>query len=242
MRWTTLLLLTCIAVGTVFLTGLGIWQMKRLAWKEALIERVEAGLKKPPVSVGQIESELAVGKDIEYRPATASGLFLHDHESHFFATHKGKPGYFVYTPLKLNDGRLLFVNRGFVPIERKSVSLREQGQITSDTLINGLARGAPAGKPNSFVPDNDLAKNVFYWKSIDQMTGRLPGDLQSNVLPFFLDADETPVPGGVITGGVTRITFPNSHLQYALTWFGLAGALLVVGASFAWSRRNSAVS
>ena len=62
--------------------------------------------------------------------------------------------------------------------------------------------------------------------------------MNANVLPFFLDADDKPVPGGAITGGVTRIEFPNSHLQYALTWFGLAAALLAVGISFLWSQRH----
>ncbi len=213
--------------------------MKRLAWKEALIERVEAGLKQSPVQIDQIEAELAGGQDIEYRPALASGRFLHEGEAHFFATHKGKPGYFIYTPVQMSDRRLLFVNRGFVPIDRKEVSLREVSQVTGDVRIRGLARSAPSERPNSFVPDNDLEKNVFYWKSLDQMKQRLPNEIEGDVLPFFLDADETPVPGGAITGGVTRIAFPNSHLQYALTWFGLAGALLVVGASFVWSRRKA---
>jgi len=213
--------------------------MKRLAWKEALIERVEAGLKQPAVPINQIEAELAGDQDIEYHPAFASGTLLHDGEAHFFATHKGRPGYFIYTPLKLSDDRVLFVNRGFVPIDRKDASQREESQIAEEVQIRGLARSAPSNKPNSFVPDNDLEKNIFYWKSLDQMMEQLPGDIGSNVLPFFLDADKTPVRGGAITGGVTRIAFPNSHLQYALTWFGLSGALLVVGASFVWSRHKA---
>jgi surfeit locus 1 family protein len=57
-------------------------------------------------------------------------------------------------------------------------------------------------------------------------------------LPFFLDADATPVPGGLPRGGVTVIDLPNNHLQYAITWYGLALALVAVSL-FAWLRRKS---
>ena len=239
MKLANIILVGCIALGIAVLTGLGFWQMKRLAWKEALIERVEEGVKQLPVSVADIEKALAAGEDIEYRPAKANGTFLHEHEAHFFITHKGEPGYFVYTPLKMDGGRLLFVNRGFTPITRKEAATRQESQIEGAIEISGLARSAPPEKPNSFVPDNDLTKNIFYWKSLKQMTERSMDDMHADIVPFFLDADDKPVPGGAITGGVTRITFPNSHLQYALTWFGLACALLVVGASLLWSGRQT---
>ena len=240
MRLANIILVLCIAIGVAMLTGLGLWQMKRLAWKEALIARVEAGVKQPPVPVTDIEKALAAGEDIEYRPARANGTFLHAREAHFFITHKGEPGYFIYTPLKMDDGRILFVNRGFTPITNKSAAGRTESQVEGPVEISGLARSAPSEKPNLFVPENDLAKNVFYWKSLGQMTDRSMDAMNANLLPFFLDADDTPVPGGAITSGVTRIAFRNSHLQYALTWFGLAGALLVVGVSFLWSRRQTA--
>ena len=172
MRLANIILVTGIALGVAVLMGLGFWQMKRLAWKEALIERVEAGVKQPPVPVVDIEKALTAGEDIEYRPAKASGTFLHEHEAHFFITHKGEPGYFIYTPLKMDKGRMLFVNRGFVPITRKEVAGRTESQIEGLIEIAGLARSAPVEKPNSFVPENDLAKNVFYWKSLNQMSGR----------------------------------------------------------------------
>ena len=62
----------------------------------------------------------------------------------------------------------------------------------------------------------------------------------SGLVPFFVDADATPNPGGLPVGGVTLIDLPNSHLQYALTWYGLAGTLVVVFGLFAWKRRGGA--
>lgn len=237
----TIFLVICILVGTAFLTSLGFWQMKRLAWKETLIGRVEAGLKKPPVRIDQIESVLEGGDDIEYRPAKATGVFLHDHEAHYFATHKSRPGFFIYTPLQLESGRLLLVNRGYVPMESKPVSKRLEGLVEGEVTVTGLARSAPKEKPNWNVPDNDLAKNIFYWKSLHEMAGLSLDETKHSFLPFFLDADDSPVPGNLPVGGVTLIQFPNNHLQYALTWFGLAGALLVVGAAFLRSRYTEAM-
>ena len=73
MRLTNAILVACIALGVTVLAGLGFWQMKRLVWKEALIARVEAGVKQPPVPVADIERALTAGEDIEYRPAKALG-------------------------------------------------------------------------------------------------------------------------------------------------------------------------
>jgi surfeit locus 1 family protein len=46
--------------------------------------------------------------------------------------------------------------------------------------------------------------------------------------PFYVDADTTPNPGGWPKGGITRLDLPNDHLQYAITWFSLAVALVVI--------------
>ncbi len=237
MRTADIFLAACIAAGFAFLCALGLWQVDRLQWKQALIERVEAGLSRAPVGVGDILSDIQARKDIEYRPMQASGVFLHDKEAHYFATHNGSSGYFVYTPLRGEDGSTLLVNRGFVPMDRKEPETRPEGQIEGVVTIQGLARSNQNAKPNMFVPNNDADANVYYWKNVNQMSWRGLDKLTDRIMPFFLDADATSGTGesGPI-GGVTRITFPNSHLQYAITWFGLAAALLGVGGTFLWRR------
>jgi len=240
MRGSQIFLILCIGLGVVALCALGTWQLQRLAWKESLIARVQAGLSAEPISVQEVESEINQGRDIEYRPSFATGRFHHDKEQHFFATHKSAPGYFIFTPLELEDGRMLFVNRGHVPMVRKENSGRVEGNVDGIVKVSGLARSAPSQKPNSFVPNNDLAKNVFYWKSLSQMAGHAYDKMNVQTVGYFLDADDTPVPGGLPVGGVTLIQFPNSHLQYAMTWFGLAASLLGVGGYFAFTRRRSA--
>lgn len=241
MRLSQIVLLVCIAGAFVFLCRLGFWQLQRLEWKEALITRVEAGLKQPAVDIDTIEAQLKAGEDIEYRPVTVSGTFDHGGEQHFYTTWNGQAGYHVYTPLREATGRVLMVNRGFVPFTAKDPATRKQGQVGGVVRFEGLARSAPAEKPNAFVFDNDLVKNVYHWKSLTQMLARAHEGAAVDARPFFVDMKATDVPGGLPVSGVTLISFPNSHLSYAMTWFGLAGTLLFVGLPFAWSRmRKSA--
>jgi surfeit locus 1 family protein len=209
------------------LLALGTWQVERLAWKEALIARIHSRLAQPPQPLAEVVADAASGGDIEYRPVSVSGLFLHDRENFFFATHDGQSGWFVYTPLALDDGRFVFVNRGFVPYDRKPASTRGDGQIAGPVGISGLARSAPADKPSRLVPDNEPGANVYYWKDLAAMTAHAGLD-PATVLPLFVDADARPNPGGLPVGGVTIVDLPNSHLQYAVTWYGLALALVGV--------------
>lgn len=227
-----LLLLVCISLAFVFLISLGFWQLQRLEWKEAMIARVEAGMKMPALPIAEVERLNRDGEDIEYRPAFAEGVFDHKLEQHYFATHQSRVGFFIYTPLTMDDGRVLFVNRGFVPMELKDPQKRRQGHIQGRVRIEGPARTAPSKRPNSAVPNNDLVKNVFHWKSLPQMVDRAFGQTRVNTASIFLDAGPGRAPGGWPVGGVTRVTFSNNHLQYAFTWFGLALALLGVGGYF----------
>jgi surfeit locus 1 family protein len=216
------------AVVFAVLVGLGTWQVHRLAWKEALLATIAERVDAQPVD---LDTALASGRSIaemEYTPVIVSGTFDHAAERHFFATWQGASGYYVYTPLKRDDGSWLFVNRGFVPFERKEASTRMEGQVDGRVTVIGLLRSALAEKPSSILPDNEPGKNIFYWKDIRAMAASsgLPAD--ADIIGLFVDAGPAPNPGGLPVGGVTLIDLPNNHLQYAFTWYGLAAALAAV--------------
>lgn len=219
-------LIATVAIALAILLSLGTWQVLRLQWKEDLLARMEARLTTAPVSHADIEKEAATS-DIDYAPVTLSGRFDNAQEQYFFATNEGRVGYYVYTPLILADGRSVFVNRGFVPIELMQPATRKAGQIEGDVTITGLARAKLPGKPSWAVPENEPAKRLFFWKDLDAMAANaaIPPD---RILPFFVDAGEAPNPGGWPRGGVTQLDLPNNHLSYALTWYGLAVVLVVV--------------
>ncbi len=216
-----------VAVALAILLALGTWQVERLQWKEALIAELDSRIHSAPISLAEMEALSARGEDVDYRPMQATGRFDNSKERHFLATYDGESGFYIYTPLTLTDGRSLFVNRGFVPYANKEPEMRVLGQLTDTVTVTGLARAKLAAKPSMMVPDNDIAKNVFFWKDLNAMatsTGLDP----ARVVPFFLDADKTPNPSGLPIGGVTVVDLPNSHLQYAVTWYGLALALAVI--------------
>jgi surfeit locus 1 family protein len=230
------LLLLLASAAFLILCGLGTWQVQRLRWKEDLIARIDERTRQAPVALASIMQSLASGEDIDYVPVRVTGTFRHDLEQFFFATHRGASGFFVYTPLTLEQGSLVFVNRGFVPFDRKDAAGRADGQVSGAVTIVGLARSRLTGKPSFVIPDNDPAKNVFYWKDLDAMAGNAGLD-PGTVVPLFIDAGDAPNPGGLPVGGVTLIDLPNNHLQYAITWFGLAAALAGVTAVYLARRR-----
>ena len=221
--------------GFVALVSLGTWQVERLAWKEGLIAAIDQRIHSAPRELAAIERQFADTGDVDYEPVTVSGTFDHAKERHFFATYEGQSGFFVYAPLMLADGRAVLVNRGFVPYDRKDPATRKEGEVTGVVTIVGLARNPLAEKPSMLVPDNEPDKNIFYWKDRDVMASSVGLD-PTRLAPFFIDAGPAPNPGGLPVGGVTIVDLPNNHLQYALTWYGLAAALAAIFGT--WLRRR----
>jgi surfeit locus 1 family protein len=219
----------------VILLGLGTWQVQRLHWKEAVLQTIDQRTHAAPVPLAEVEARFASTGDVDYMPVTVTGTFVHEGERHFFSTWEGASGFDIVTPLHLDDGRYVLVNRGFVPYDLKDASKRPKSQTTGEVTVTGLARNPLLEKPSRMVPDNDLVKNIFYWKDRDVMaaTAGLPAGYQ--LVPILVDADNTPNPGGLPVGGVTIIDLPNNHLQYAVTWYGLAAAL--AGVLLVWLRR-----
>jgi surfeit locus 1 family protein len=217
--WPTLftvpVLLLCLALGS--------WQVERLFWKEGLIAQRQAAVAAPPAPMPR---SLAEARGIEFHRVIDEGVFLHDKEIFLGASSEGGgQGYQVLTPLLEPSGRIVFVNRGFIPGELKDPTKRAAGQVPGTVRVLGLLRLPPDGRPGWFVPDNRPDLNYWFWVNIPAMSAAVDLD---RVAPFYIDADATPNPGGWPKGGVTRLTLPNNHLQYAITWFSLAVALIVI--------------
>jgi surfeit locus 1 family protein len=220
-------LLIAVGIALAILLSLGTWQLYRLQWKEQLIADIKARSHAAPVALAQVEKKAGSSDELEYLPVTVTGAFDHAHEQYFFATDDGEVGYHVYTPLLLADSRSVLVNRGFVPIGLQDQARRTAGQVAGAVTITGLARDRLPGKPSWVVPDNEPAKRLYFWKDLDAMAASA-GVPKEKLVPFFIDADATPNPGGWPRGGITQLDLPNNHLSYVFTWYGLAAVLLVV--------------
>jgi surfeit locus 1 family protein len=222
------------ALAFVCLVGLGVWQLERLHEKEVLLARIAERLDHAPVALPAEPEWAALSpSDYDYRKVTLEGQFMHERELHFFSFigtgERGDtiPGYLVFTPLVLDSGATVIVNRGFVPEALKDKTLRAAGLVEGLVSVTGLMR-APE-KRGLFTPADNIEKNIYFTRDARILADavKLP-----RVAPFTLDADQTPVPGGLPLGGQTIVSVPNNHLQYALTWFALALALLGVFIAF----------
>lgn len=211
--WVLLLLLL-----TVLLIGLGTWQVQRLHWKLDLIARVDARVHAPAVPTpGPGQWADINAENTEYKHVEASGTFLNDKETQVYASTQLGPGYWVLTPLKQADGTIVIINRGFVPTEKRQPTTRPEGQIGNETTVTGLLRiSEPKG---TLMRSNAPAEERWYSRDVTAIAE--VRNLQ-NVAPYFIDADDTKNPAGLPVGGLTQIVFPNSHLVYAITWYGLA--------------------
>lgn len=226
-----------VVLALAILLSLGTWQVQRLHWKEGLLAQISERRQAGPVVLSQIAEKERAGEDEEYARVEIEGVFDHSRERHFFATHQGRSGFYIYTPMTLSGGKILFANRGFVPYEMKSVVTRMAGQVEGPVSLTGYFRNRLSAKPSWLVPDNDPAKNIFYWKDLDAMAATVGLDPQK-VLPFFVDVDDAVKnPGGFPQGGVTQFELSNNHLQYAVTWYGLALALALVAGVMVFKRK-----
>jgi surfeit locus 1 family protein len=201
--------------------GLGIWQIHRLHWKEGLIAQREATLTAPPVAPPATRAE---AKRLLLRRTIDRGVLLNNEEIlvHAIAP-DGTAGFDVLTPLRQADGRIIFINRGFVPKVLKQRARRAAGDPAGPVRVSG--RIVLPTSPGMFVPDNRPGSGAWYRIDLKAMA---EADGLTNVAPFYIDADKTPNPGGWPKGGAALPKLPNHHLQYVITWFSLAAIGLYI--------------
>lgn len=252
--WPTLFALPALAV----LLGLGTWQLNRKAWKEGVIGQINARASAPPMPLAEVLGRMTAshppGEDSgvgEYTRVLVRGTFDHGRELFVYAPHpRFGPGYHVYTPLILSRSactRFVLVNRGFVPEALRAPDKRPEGQIGAPRQggeagaadVVGLLRFAE--RPGAFTPANEPQKNLWFWRDVAGMAKAAAPEQGSCPVHFVIDAEAEPAnPGGWPRGGTTNLKLANRHLEYALTWFGLAATLVGVYMAFAWGRLRGA--
>ena len=226
--WPTLISLPIL----VLCLALSVWQMERREWKRDILDRIAANQSAPPIA---LDALLSGGYPLrrEYGKVAVSGTFLNDKEFHLAARSRGNDvGIQVVTPLRTDKGQIVLFDRGWVPSEKKDPAKRAEGQIEGTVKLVGVVRRTQVQR--QFAPDNVPDKNVWFTVDVPLMRKLAGGTPDARLDTFFLEADATPNPGGLPVGGQTRLDIPNDHLQYALTWFGIALAMAGVYFAYHW--------
>lgn len=211
------------AICLAILVSLGVWQIRRLAWKEELLSQIAARLHAPAQPLPPEASWASLTpEDYEYRHVVAHGVYENDDEVQVFDPGGDSgPGYRVLTPLKLDDGSIVIIDRGFVEADRRLPSTRIDSIISAPTGVTGAMR-SPQSR-NLFTPADDPSKGVWFTRDPAEIASAFH---LSRVAPFTIDAD--PTPSAAKDGpraSTTALDIPNNHLSYAVTWFGLAATL-----------------
>ena len=222
-RWALLGFLLVAAVGFV---ALGVWQVERLGWKRDLIARVDARVHAEPVALppasGWTDIDPAVD---EFRRVQLRGRFLHSQEVAVYASTELGPGYWIMTPLVTGDGTV-WINRGYVDNAHRPAETRARVSEDDVVSVTGLLR--QPDRAHLFLRDNVPYEDRWYLRVPAEMSAART--VQGPVAPFFIDAQDRIDTGNWPVPGMTVIHFPDNHLSYALTWFGMALlALLAAG-------------
>lgn len=217
------------ALALVFFAGfiaLGTWQVHRLGWKRDLITRVDQRVHAPAVDApGQAQWTHITADADEYRHVRLSGVFLPDRQTLVWASTELGSGYWVMAPLRMADGSVVLINRGFVPTGECNPDTSCLVPSDGTTSITGLLRMSQTW---AFLRHDDPARGRWYTRNV-QTIAKAHG--LTDVAPYFVDADAAPSDGKSRwpQGGLTVITFPDNHLAYLITWYLLA--LMVAAAA-----------
>jgi surfeit locus 1 family protein len=233
--WRGLLIPSVIAFAV--LVALGTWQVERKTWKEGLIATISERLQAPPVALPPPAAWPALDQATnEYRHVTFTAKFETAKEAFVFASASAfRPdtsgaGFWIFAPARLADGSLVVVNRGFIPLgDSKTLP---DSSVSGIVEITGVMRWPEAR--HWFTPHADPAKNLWF---VRDPTAIAAAKDWGRVAPFYVEQESPVPPSGWPQPGKLVVNLPNNHLQYALTWYGLALVLIVVFAL--WARSSS---
>lgn len=214
-------------LSLMILVGLGNWQLQRLNWKNELIAQLQRSQEMPANVLGanNISTKMA------WKKLAVTGRYrLDDPVLRMFGIVDGVPGYRLMRVFDTNSGRTLFVVRGFIPEAVDAKTALPPGGVTD---LTGLVR--PVGEANWLTPVADETAGIWYWRDLEGMAAKLGlhDSFQSDFTLDLIKPDTTthwPKPVGVPPPPI------NNHLDYALTWFGLALVLLVI--YLVWHAKN----
>lgn len=206
----------------ILLISLGTWQLYRLEWKNTLIANVGKALHQEEID---LPSDVASPAALQYRKIRVKGQYLHDKEIYLYTgtrEYRGEQGYDILTPLKTKEGNVVLIDRGWVPIQKKLPESRPETLTIEEVSVDGYV--LLGEKKKFFTPANELSKNLWFFIDIPAIANYTHLHLPD----FYILASANTNPKQLPVGRDLSIKIRNDHLQYAITWYSAALALLVI--------------
>lgn len=210
-------------IGLAILITLGVWQVQRLHWKEALLAQLAANASAPPVDLKTAYNMAMAGNNNEFVRVKFTGTYKNDAWMKMLSSYDGGQGWTIITPAASADGWAVVVDRGKLPGQR----LEHFDQPEGPQEIEGVLRTHPLGQ-GYFDPANDPKANMWYWWDVKGMLSAsgLPETLKP--FPFVVQLLPSGTGAEFPRPEEPKADLANNHLGYAITWFGLALTLLGV--------------
>ena len=207
-------------VGTAILMSLGTWQVRRLQWKEAILAEIDARIIAAPIALPVDPDPV---KD-RFLPVEATGTITQDEVHVLVSVKKVGPGYRIISAFE-TEGRRILLDRGFIftpdkDVKRPAVQATIAGNLHWPEEID------------SYTPDNDLKNNIWFSRDVDTMAKALKTEPVLLIARTTSEKNPPVSPLPVDSAGI-----PNDHLQYVVTWYGLAAVWVIMTLYYMWRQR-----
>ncbi|MEM9791964.1 MAG: SURF1 family protein [Pseudomonadota bacterium] len=196
--------------GFAILVSLAVWQVQRLAWKEALIAEMTAKMDAAPVPLPEDPQAGTHG----FMSTAVEGRFVGEALHVLTSARPGGPGFRVISAFETSDGRRVMVDRGYVPEAEKDRVWPNGPMDVTATLLW-------PEEVDSFTPAPNLERNIWFARDLTAMSELLRTE---PVLLVAQSTTVTPSPRPLRVG----VNLSNNHLQYAITWSLLAALWLAM--------------
>jgi surfeit locus 1 family protein len=225
------------AIALAILIALGAWQLQRLKWKEGLLAHIAALQSAPAQPIAPALEAIAAGRDVDFTrvrvvcPGLAAAPFLQ-----LYGLQGGQPGWRLVSACAATGGpyRSILVDRGFVADTVSARPPEDRAARAPVTVVGVLRRPDRA----TFVaPANQPAANRWFTRDVPAMAQALGASDPAPVM-LFAETSSNPEWKALVPAPLPA-EIPNRHLEYALTWFGLAAALAGVYAAVLFRRRKT---
>ncbi|WP_372571305.1 SURF1 family protein [Ruegeria jejuensis] len=204
--------------GFGVLVALGSWQVQRLAWKEGVLADIDARISGAPSALPAHPDPV----EDRYRPVALSGEVLPGEVHVLVSVKRVGPGYRIIAPF-VTDGRRILVDRGFIRLED-----RDTPRALGVMEVTGNLHWPQ--EIDNYTPEPDTKENIWFARDVPTLADELGTEPILLIARSATDPNITPLP--VDSAGI-----PNDHLQYAVTWFGLAAVWAGMTGFFLWRTR-----